>query len=68
LVAVVVPDSDFLTLWAKNNGISGSYVELCKNDKVREAILKDMDAVGKEAKVRAQAYVQAANSFEDPWI
>lgn len=34
LVAIVVPDPDFLPLWLKKKGIEGSYSELCKN-KVR---------------------------------
>lgn len=34
LVAIVVPDPDFLPMWLKKKGIEGSYSELCKN-KVR---------------------------------
>ncbi len=31
LVAIIVPDPDFLPGWAKKRGIEGSYEELCKN-------------------------------------
>lgn len=34
LVAIVVPDPDFLPMWIKKKGIEGSYSELC-NNKVR---------------------------------
>lgn len=35
LVAVVVPECHRLTSWAQENGLEGSYEELCANDKVR---------------------------------
>uniref|UniRef100_A0A1A8LVQ7 Long-chain-fatty-acid--CoA ligase n=1 Tax=Nothobranchius pienaari TaxID=704102 RepID=A0A1A8LVQ7_9TELE len=31
LVGIVVPDPDFLPIWAKRKGLEGSYSELCKN-------------------------------------
>uniref|UniRef100_A0A1A7ZHK6 Long-chain-fatty-acid--CoA ligase n=1 Tax=Nothobranchius furzeri TaxID=105023 RepID=A0A1A7ZHK6_NOTFU len=31
LVGIVVPDPDFLPMWAKRKGLEGSYSELCKN-------------------------------------
>uniref|UniRef100_A0A8C2B9V7 Arachidonate--CoA ligase n=1 Tax=Cyprinus carpio TaxID=7962 RepID=A0A8C2B9V7_CYPCA len=38
LVAIIVPDPDFLPGWAKKRGIEGSYEELCKN-KVKDIAL-----------------------------
>ena len=32
VVAIIVPDEDAVNAWAKENGISGSFVELCTND------------------------------------
>ena len=31
-VAIIVPDEDAVSAWAKENNISGSFVELCTND------------------------------------
>jgi len=30
-VAIIVPDEDMLMKWAKENSISGTFAELCKN-------------------------------------
>ena len=32
VVAIIVPDEDAVIAWAKENNISGSFVELCTND------------------------------------
>lgn len=52
LVSVVVPDQDFLAKWAKDNGIAGSYEDLCKSEQLKKALYADLERVGKEAKVR----------------
>ena len=44
-----MPDPDVLPRWAKNHGIYGSYEELCKNPKVKEAVLTDITKHGKDA-------------------
>ncbi|XP_044202935.1 long-chain-fatty-acid--CoA ligase 1a isoform X1 [Thunnus albacares] len=53
LVGVVVPDPDFLPIWAKNKGIEGSYSDLCKNKDVKSAILEDILRLGKEAGLKS---------------
>ncbi|KAM7009846.1 long-chain-fatty-acid--CoA ligase 1a isoform 1-T3 [Tautogolabrus adspersus] len=53
LVGIVVPDPDFLPLWAKKKGIEGSYSELCKNQDVKNAILEDLLRLGKEAGLKS---------------
>ncbi|XP_064191093.1 long-chain-fatty-acid--CoA ligase 1a isoform X2 [Anguilla rostrata] len=47
LVAIIVPDSDFLPGWAKKKGIEGSYSELCKSKELKNAILEDIVSLGK---------------------
>ncbi|XP_036620252.1 long-chain-fatty-acid--CoA ligase 1-like isoform X2 [Trichosurus vulpecula] len=49
LVAIVVPDVETLTSWAKKKGFSGSHTDLCKNKDVKKMILEDMVRLGKEA-------------------
>ncbi|CAM4618222.1 unnamed protein product [Leuciscus chuanchicus] len=49
LVAIIVPDPDYLPGWAKKRGIEGSYEELCRNKEVKKAILEDIVKLGKES-------------------
>jgi len=51
LIAVVIPDEEFLAGWSKKNGINGTFKELLKKPEVKKAILDDMIKVGKEAKL-----------------
>ncbi|NP_001290222.1 long-chain-fatty-acid--CoA ligase 1-like [Notothenia coriiceps] len=53
LVAIVVPDPDFLPIWMKKRGIEGSYSELCSNKDVKSAILEDILRLGKEAGLKS---------------
>ncbi|NWI11362.1 ACSL1 ligase, partial [Crypturellus soui] len=48
LIAVVVPDPETLSSWAKKRGFEGSYEELCKNKDLKKLILEDMVRIGKE--------------------
>uniref|UniRef100_A0A7N6BCE0 Long-chain-fatty-acid--CoA ligase n=1 Tax=Anabas testudineus TaxID=64144 RepID=A0A7N6BCE0_ANATE len=53
LVAIVVPDPEVLPSLAKNLGCQGSMEELCKNPKIKKAILSDMTKLGKEAGLKS---------------
>ncbi|XP_067249379.1 long-chain-fatty-acid--CoA ligase 1b [Chanodichthys erythropterus] len=53
LVAIIVPDPDYLPGWAKKRGIGGSYEELCKNKEVKKAILEDIVKLGKESGLKS---------------
>ncbi|XP_037554161.1 long-chain-fatty-acid--CoA ligase 1a [Nematolebias whitei] len=53
LVGIVVPDPDFLPIWAKRKGFEGSYSELCQNKDVKSAILEDILSLGKEAGLKS---------------
>uniref|UniRef100_A0A3Q3JWE7 Long-chain-fatty-acid--CoA ligase n=1 Tax=Monopterus albus TaxID=43700 RepID=A0A3Q3JWE7_MONAL len=60
LVAVVVPDPDFLSGWTKRTlGIQGSYEELCGRADVKAAILEDMLRLGKEGGLSSFEQVKA---------
>lgn len=48
LVAVVVPDPDYLLKWASQNRIGGTYEELCANKVVKKSILDDLILAGKQ--------------------
>uniref|UniRef100_A0A3Q2DR16 Arachidonate--CoA ligase n=1 Tax=Cyprinodon variegatus TaxID=28743 RepID=A0A3Q2DR16_CYPVA len=53
LVGIVVPDPDFLPMWAKRKGFEGSYLDLCSNKDVKAAILEDILVLGKEAGLKS---------------
>ncbi|XP_061100825.1 long-chain-fatty-acid--CoA ligase 1a isoform X1 [Conger conger] len=53
LVAIIVPDSDFLPGWAKKRGLEGSFIELCKNKELKDAILEDLVRLGKEGGLKS---------------
>uniref|UniRef100_A0A3P8QL98 Long-chain-fatty-acid--CoA ligase n=1 Tax=Astatotilapia calliptera TaxID=8154 RepID=A0A3P8QL98_ASTCA len=53
LVGIVVPDPDFLPIWAKKKGFEGSYSELCDNKDVKKAILEDILNLGKETGLKS---------------
>ncbi|XP_071770315.2 long-chain-fatty-acid--CoA ligase 1-like [Centroberyx gerrardi] len=60
LVAVVVPDHDFLSGWAKKTlGLEGSYLELCGRAEVMAAILADILRLGKEGGLKSFEQVKA---------
>lgn len=60
LVAVVVPDPDFLCGWAKRTlGLEGSYQDLCTKAEVKAAILEDMVRLGKEGGLKSFEQVKA---------
>ncbi|KAM4732741.1 long-chain-fatty-acid--CoA ligase 1-like isoform 2-T3 [Anableps anableps] len=60
LVAVVVPDPDFLCGWTKKTlGLQGSYEELCGKAEVKAAILEDMQRLGKEGGLKSFEQVKA---------
>ncbi|XP_053735911.1 long-chain-fatty-acid--CoA ligase 1-like isoform X1 [Synchiropus splendidus] len=60
LVAVVVPDPDFLSTWTKKTlGLEGSFNDLCINQEVKAAILTDMVQLGKAAGLKSFEQVKA---------
>ncbi|XP_070769378.1 long-chain-fatty-acid--CoA ligase 1-like isoform X2 [Enoplosus armatus] len=62
LVAVVVPDPEFLSGWTKRTlGLEGSYQELCGRAEVKAAILDDMVRLGKEGGLKSFEQVKAVS-------
>jgi len=54
LVAIIVPDEEVVIPYCKKNGIQGSnFEELCKNDQLKELILKEILNQGKEQKLKS---------------
>uniref|UniRef100_A0AAQ4NYJ6 Arachidonate--CoA ligase n=1 Tax=Gasterosteus aculeatus aculeatus TaxID=481459 RepID=A0AAQ4NYJ6_GASAC len=53
LIGIVVPDPEVFVDWAKGRGFVGSYEELCQNPDLKNAVLEDMNAVGKKAGLKS---------------
>ena len=49
LVGIVVPDEEVLMPWAKKNGVSGSFADVCANEDVKKMILSEITQRGKDS-------------------
>nr|KAF6303397.1 acyl-CoA synthetase long chain family member 5 [Myotis myotis] len=67
LVAVVVPDSEVLPTFAAKLGVKGSFEELCQNQIVKEAILEDLQKVGKEGGLKSFEQVKSIYLHPEPF-
>lgn len=60
LVAVVVPDPDFLPAWTKRTlKLEGNYLELCDKPEVKRAIFADMMRLGNEGGLKGFEQVRS---------
>ncbi|KAM5271627.1 long-chain-fatty-acid--CoA ligase 5 [Ctenodactylus gundi] len=64
LVGVVVPDPDVLPSFAAKLGVKGSFEELCQSQIIKEAILEDLQKIGKENGLKS--FEQVKNIFIHP--
>ncbi|XP_036919830.1 long-chain-fatty-acid--CoA ligase 5 isoform X2 [Sturnira hondurensis] len=67
LVAVVVPDEDVLPSFAAKLGVKGSFEELCQNQAITEAILQDMQKIGKESGLKSFEQVKSIFLHSEPF-
>uniref|UniRef100_A0A8C7GMD5 Long-chain-fatty-acid--CoA ligase n=1 Tax=Oncorhynchus kisutch TaxID=8019 RepID=A0A8C7GMD5_ONCKI len=65
LVAIIVPDPDFLPGWAKKRGLEGSYGDLCNNMDVKKAILEDILKLGKDSGLKSFEQVKDITLFTE---
>ncbi|XP_075390705.1 long-chain-fatty-acid--CoA ligase 5 [Tenrec ecaudatus] len=67
LVGIVVPDADALPSFTAKLGIQGSFEELCKNQAVQEAILEDLQKLGKESGLKSFEQVKTIYLHPEPF-
>lgn len=68
LVGVIVPDEEELVSWARGKKIAfKSFADLVGNPLVRQAILEEMGAVGKEAGLKGFEVVKAVHLTAVPF-
>ncbi|KAG8076806.1 hypothetical protein GUJ93_ZPchr0006g46312 [Zizania palustris] len=61
LVAVINPNQQAFEHWAQNNGISGSFSELCESSRAREHILSELTKIAKEKKLKGYEFIKAVH-------
>lgn len=67
LVAVVVPDPDYLLPWAGERGLTRDLAELCKNPQVVAAVFKSMQEEGRAAGLKGFEQVAAVRLAPEPF-
>ncbi|MEW5312614.1 MAG: hypothetical protein WDW38_004237 [Sanguina aurantia] len=67
LVAVIVPDPEYLLPWAKERSLGSNMVALCRDPSVRKAIMASMLEQGREAKLRSFEQVSAMLLHPEPF-
>ncbi|CAK9819906.1 Long-chain-fatty-acid--CoA ligase 1 [Anthophora quadrimaculata] len=64
---IVIPDVDVVKCWAVENGIPGTLSVLCANPQVKQLIMDDMLAWGKEAGLKSFEQVKDIYLHPDPF-
>ncbi|KAH7654854.1 long-chain acyl-CoA synthetase protein [Dioscorea alata] len=68
LVAIIAVDHDALKSWAASEGIKyDDLQQLCNDQRVRAAVLADMDNLGKQAQLRGFEFVKAVTLVLEPF-
>ncbi|KAL0658540.1 hypothetical protein Bca4012_079125 [Brassica carinata] len=68
LVAIVAVDPDVMKDWAASEDIKYENLgQLCKDPKVRKAVLAEMDIVGREAQLRGFEFAKAVTLVPEPF-
>ncbi|GAB4820224.1 hypothetical protein N2152v2_007270 [Parachlorella kessleri] len=65
LLAVVVPDPDYLLPWAKERGLGQDLKQLCEDSKVTAAVFKSMLEEGRAAGLKGFEQVAAVHLFHE---
>ncbi|XP_043716866.1 long chain acyl-CoA synthetase 4-like [Telopea speciosissima] len=61
LVAVVNPNQQALERCAEANGITGDFISLCENPKIKEFIIGELTKIGKEKKLKGFEFIKAVH-------
>ena len=67
LVAIVVPDPEYLLPWATQRGIAGDLGQLCQDPKVIAATFKSMSQEGKSAGLKGFEQIAAIRLTPEPF-
>nr|AKC01515.1 long-chain fatty acid CoA ligase 1 [Meretrix meretrix]AKE13176.1 long-chain fatty acid CoA ligase 1 [Meretrix meretrix] len=67
LMGVMVPDEEVLMPWAKENGITGTFSEVCDRKDVKDMILVDINKIGKAAGLKGFEMVKDIAIFAEPF-
>ncbi|XP_032736007.1 long-chain-fatty-acid--CoA ligase 5 isoform X1 [Lontra canadensis] len=67
LVGVVIPDPEVLPSFVAKLGVKGSLEELCQNQDVKEAILEDLQKIGRDGGLKSFEQVKTILLHPEPF-
>lgn len=67
LVGIAVPDPETWSAWSSSKGFSGEMKDMVKEDKVKKAVLADLNALGKANKLKSFELPKALYLDADPF-
>ncbi|XP_004763901.2 long-chain-fatty-acid--CoA ligase 5 isoform X1 [Mustela putorius furo] len=67
LVGVVIPDPEVLPSFVAKLGVKGSLEELCQNQVVKEAILEDLQKIGRDGGLKSFEQVKTVFLHPEPF-
>lgn len=67
LVAVANPNQQALERWAEQNGVTGSFAELCEHPRAREHILAELTKIAKDKKLKGFEVIKAVHLDPQPF-
>lgn len=66
-VAIIVPDEEVLTEWAKETGKAGTFKELCSAEDIKKMIMTEITAIGKESGLHSFEQAKAIMLLDEPF-
>ena len=66
-VAIIVPDEVVLARWAAEEGIAGDFADLCQNEDVRAAVLKEVTLLGVQSGLKSFEQAKAIHLSSEPF-
>jgi len=67
IVAVMLPHQQYLTEWAKENGITGTINDLAKNKTVINAVISSFHALGKKYNKKKFEFIMSVRIVPGEW-
>jgi long-chain acyl-CoA synthetase len=67
IVAVVVPEQDYLIVYARANGIAGSFKQLCSNETIRNTIMNDLKVIGNKSGLMSYEKIRNIHLHHEPF-
>ncbi|KAI2797681.1 hypothetical protein BLOT_015404 [Blomia tropicalis] len=67
LVAIIVPEKDYLESWRLKNGIRGNFHDQCKDKRVKDALIDDFRKIAVEENFNKLEYIKKVYIHTEPF-